>query len=99
VAAISISGLRSQILGEGRERNIGLLMQQSQAASHTLGLRHVQEPTVTTSRPMGILDKSSELVRLLAEYGPLRPGGDRPAHRHASLQRLSTRRCAECRQP
>ena len=37
VAAISISGLRSQILGEGREQHIDLLMQQSRAVSDTLG--------------------------------------------------------------
>jgi IclR family transcriptional regulator, acetate operon repressor len=29
---------------------------------------------MTTNRPMGVLDKSSELVRLLADDGPLSPG-------------------------
>jgi len=37
VAAISISGLRSQILGDSRERNVDLLLQQASAVSATLG--------------------------------------------------------------
>jgi DNA-binding IclR family transcriptional regulator len=39
VAAISISGLRSQIVGESRERNVDLLLQQASAVSATPRVR------------------------------------------------------------
>lgn len=47
---------------------------------------------MTASRPMGILDTSSELVRLLAEYGPLSPG---EIAQHIGMPRSSVYRLVE----
>ena len=69
-AAISISGLRSQILGSSRKANIELI---TSCAREVSRISWAAGDDVSVERPMVILQRSADLVTLLAERGAMVP--------------------------